>query len=123
MSHLCQYSDAFRDFCVDILCMLFQLNLLSIRTPRYFIWSFSFKEILSILMSRIESIFFLFEIVGKLDLSTLSDNLLTESHVETFLNSRLAMELRFFGLSLERKMLVSSANRWILRILEYEGRS
>ena len=91
--------------------MLFQLNLLSIRAPSYFIWSFSLKKILSILMSRIESIFFLFEIVRKLDLSTLSDNLLAESHVETFFNSRLAMDSRFFGFSLERKMLVSSANR------------
>ena len=35
----------------------------------------------------------------------------------------LTMDSRSFGLSLERKMLVSSANRWNLRILEYEGRS
>ena len=62
-------------------------------------------------MSRIESIFFLLEMVRKLDLSTLSDNLLAESHVETFFNSWLTRDSRSFGLSLEGKMLVSSANR------------
>ena len=74
---------------------------------RYFI---SLMEMLSILISMVESVFVIDKVI-KLDLSPLRDNLLAESHAETFLSSRLAMDARSFALIWEKKVLVSSAKK------------
>ncbi len=83
----------------------FQCSLLSIRTQRYLMQSFWFMEELLILILMIFSVFLLFEIIRKLDLSTLRVNLFADSHFQTFLSSWFTLISWSFAFLWEKKCL------------------